>query len=80
MDSVKKWREEQNISGNARFVFFKILKSVNEMIKKWVKKNLGWKEYNINMLEGLLANLECEEENRLLFEHEQEEKHGLTLI
>lgn len=79
MEYLQAWWEETRVTGNADYVFHRKLKLLKDKIKHMVKENLGKVEKKTSSPEGLLLDLECEEEDRLLIEKELEEKHHILL-
>lgn len=78
IDSLKGWWEEEKVMGNAGFVLHTKLKRLKEKIKLWVKYNLGKIVHKISLLEGLLLEVESEEEE-LLTEDNLFKKHCCNL-
>lgn len=78
MDLLKVWWEYEKVSGNAGFVLQTKFKKLKAKIKNRVNDNLGKIEHKINLLVGILTDLECEEEEYFLLDLELVENIGRT--
>lgn len=79
LEQLDLWWAEFDFQGNVGYVLHKKLKSLKGKIKDRVKVNFNKIEKKIACIEGLLGNVELEEEDKLLSSEEQANQKKLQL-